>query len=92
MCSNMGSGCASVRLESIVGVAVFGKVVGLSLCWVVCWYGEGLVCVWVSVWVMLPVGEIRFHPRVRMVCVHCFFMWLEGWSATRSDCGIMSGQ
>ena len=92
MCSKRGAGCDSVRLECSDGIGVLGKVVGLSLCWVVCWHGGGLVFVWVSVWVMLPVRETRFHPRVRMLCVHCFCMELVGLSATRSDCGIMAGQ
>ena len=40
---------------------------GLSLCWVLCWYGGGFVCVWVSIKYMLPVGETRFHSRLWML-------------------------
>jgi len=78
---------------SVVDVwAFWGRIVGLSLCWVVCWYGGGLICVWVSIWVMLPVGETRFHPRVWMFCAHCFFCGIGGierdrerlWSYVRS--------
>ena len=36
--------------------------------------------------------EAIFHPRVWMLCVTCFFVGLVGWSATRSDCGVMSGK
>ena len=82
MCGNSCVSCDSAWPKCSAGVGVFGKVVGLSLRWVVCWY------VWDSVWV----GATNSHPKVWMLCVHCILIGLMGWSATRSDCGIMSGQ
>ena len=74
------------------GVGVGGMVVGLSLCWVGCWHGEDMVCVWISIWVVLLDGETIFHPKVWMLCVHCFLMGLVGWSATGKIRGSMSSQ
>jgi len=62
-------------------MGVLGGILGLSLCWVVCWYGGGLVCVRVSIWVMLPVGETRLYIWVRMLCVHNF-LW-DWWDGAR---------
>ena len=92
-CSKRGAGsCDSARPEYSGGMCFLGGIVGVPLCWVVCWYGESLVCMWVSIWVMLPVGETRFHPRVWMFCAHCFFCGIGGierdrerlWSYVRS--------
>ena len=65
--SKKGAGCDPVRLKCSDGMGVLGGIVGLSLCWVVCWHVGGMACVWVSGWVMLPVGGARFHPRVWML-------------------------
>ena len=92
MCCNSGASCGLVWPKCCGGMGVLGKVVGLSLCWMVCWYGGGLVCVWFSVLIVLCVGATYFHPNMWILCVRCFFMGLMGWSATWRDCGVMSGQ
>jgi hypothetical protein len=91
-CSKKGAGCDSAGPECSGGMGVLGGIVGMSLCSVVCRHGGGLVCVCVLILVMLPVGRAFFHPRVWMLCVHCYFVGLVGWSATGIDCGVMSGQ
>ena len=72
-------------------MGVVSMLVGLSLCWVVCWLGEALVCAWVSVWAVLRVGETSFYPKVWMLCVYCSLMGLMEWSRTGRDSGVISG-